>query len=239
MVGICDRWYQHESTKHCRLHVIRRLKTLSKTGHMGKFWHRCLSQKICRVTLTPFFFFTGSHGLREESKHAEEEMESEKEEEDSEEEIESSRTRPEQQAAVGGGEAAESAAPAMTKAQVRELRRVKKLDHSWLAGLLDSWSSLCTKTHTDTELIDSFHQWVNFFYNLIKQSLFPSRRRECWQKSLYRYKTEKSWLRKCRNLGSSRSLEFISASKCSDEGWIEFRSLSNINSIVSESFLWL
>uniref|UniRef100_A0A671V3L1 WD repeat domain 75 n=1 Tax=Sparus aurata TaxID=8175 RepID=A0A671V3L1_SPAAU len=75
---------------------------------------------------------------REESKHAEEEMESEKEEEDSEEEIESSRTRPEQQAAVGGGEAAESAAPAMTKAQVRELRRVKKLDHSWLAGLLDS-----------------------------------------------------------------------------------------------------
>ncbi|XP_036966398.1 WD repeat-containing protein 75 isoform X1 [Acanthopagrus latus] len=75
---------------------------------------------------------------REESKQAEEEMESEKEEEDSEEEMESSRIRPEQQAAVGGGEASEAAAPALTKAQVRELRRVKKLDHSWLAGLLDS-----------------------------------------------------------------------------------------------------
>ena len=82
--------------------------------------------------------YFSSHGLREESKQAEEEMESEKEEEDSEEEMESSRIRPEQQAAVGGGEASEAAAPALTKAQVRELRRVKKLDHSWLAGLLDS-----------------------------------------------------------------------------------------------------
>ncbi|XP_059199436.1 WD repeat-containing protein 75 [Centropristis striata] len=67
---------------------------------------------------------------REEKKRAEEEMESEKEEEDSEEEMESSIPRPEQ--------ATESAAPALTKAQVRELRRVKKLDHSWLAGLLHS-----------------------------------------------------------------------------------------------------
>lgn len=77
-----------------------------------------------------------SHGLREENKHAQEEMDSEKEEEDSEEEMESSTTRPEQ--ASVGGSAAESAAPALTKAQARELRRVKKLDHSWLAGLLDS-----------------------------------------------------------------------------------------------------
>lgn len=64
-------------------------------------------------------------------------MESEKEEEDSEGEMESSTARPETQA-VGGGPAAGSAAPALTKAQAKELRRVKKLDHSWLAGLLES-----------------------------------------------------------------------------------------------------
>ncbi|XP_019132148.1 WD repeat-containing protein 75 isoform X2 [Larimichthys crocea] len=73
---------------------------------------------------------------REENKATEEEMESEKEEEDSEEEMESGTTRPEQ--APLGRHAAESAAPALTKAQVRELRRVKKLDRSWFAGLLDS-----------------------------------------------------------------------------------------------------
>lgn len=60
-------------------------------------------------------------------------MESEKEEEDSEEEMESSRSKPELAAA-----ATESDTPALTKAQARELRRVRKLDHSWLAGLLDS-----------------------------------------------------------------------------------------------------
>uniref|UniRef100_A0AAX7UY56 WD repeat-containing protein 75 second beta-propeller domain-containing protein n=1 Tax=Astatotilapia calliptera TaxID=8154 RepID=A0AAX7UY56_ASTCA len=68
------------------------------------------------------------------SAHAEEEMESEKEEEDSEEEMESSRSKPELAAAA----ATESDTPALTKAQARELRRVRKLDHSWLAGLLDS-----------------------------------------------------------------------------------------------------
>ncbi|XP_076603910.1 WD repeat-containing protein 75 isoform X1 [Chaetodon auriga] len=73
---------------------------------------------------------------REENKHAEEEMESEKEEEDSEEEMESSSTRPAQ--ASASSRAAEPAEPSLTKAQLRELRRVKKLDHSWLAGLLDS-----------------------------------------------------------------------------------------------------
>uniref|UniRef100_A0AAX7VIX1 WD repeat-containing protein 75 second beta-propeller domain-containing protein n=1 Tax=Astatotilapia calliptera TaxID=8154 RepID=A0AAX7VIX1_ASTCA len=71
---------------------------------------------------------------REEKAHAEEEMESEKEEEDSEEEMESSRSKPELAAAA----ATESDTPALTKAQARELRRVRKLDHSWLAGLLDS-----------------------------------------------------------------------------------------------------
>lgn len=82
------------------------------------------------------FAFMCSHGLRDENKHAREEVDSEEEEEDSEEEMESSTTRPEQ--ASVGGPAAESAAPTLTKAQARELRRVKKLDHSWLAGLLDS-----------------------------------------------------------------------------------------------------
>lgn len=74
---------------------------------------------------------------REKNKHAEEEMESEKEEEDSDGEMESSVQGPEQ-ASLGGLATAESAAPALTKAQVRELRRVKKLDHSWLSGLLNS-----------------------------------------------------------------------------------------------------
>ncbi|XP_034549501.1 WD repeat-containing protein 75 isoform X2 [Notolabrus celidotus] len=71
---------------------------------------------------------------REENKQAEEEMESEKEEEDSEEEMESSISKPKESVGVN---AAESAAPPLTKAQLRELRRVKKLDHSWLSGLLD------------------------------------------------------------------------------------------------------
>uniref|UniRef100_A0A4W6BWE2 WD repeat domain 75 n=1 Tax=Lates calcarifer TaxID=8187 RepID=A0A4W6BWE2_LATCA len=74
--------------------------------------------------------------LISESKHAEEEMESEKEEEDSEGEMESSTSRPRE--ASLAGHATETAALALTKAQARELRRVKKLDHSWLSGLLDS-----------------------------------------------------------------------------------------------------
>ncbi|XP_074551703.1 WD repeat-containing protein 75 isoform X2 [Halichoeres trimaculatus] len=73
---------------------------------------------------------------REENKQAEEEMESEKEEEDSEEEMESSILKPTQPESAGA-EAAESAVPALTKAQHRDLRRLKKLDHSWLSGLLD------------------------------------------------------------------------------------------------------
>ncbi|XP_008293300.1 WD repeat-containing protein 75 [Stegastes partitus] len=74
---------------------------------------------------------------REANKNAEEEMESEKEEEDSEEEMEASTSRPGQ--ATVSGQSAECAAPtpALSKAQARELRRVKKLDRSWLAGLLD------------------------------------------------------------------------------------------------------
>uniref|UniRef100_A0A668AAM0 WD repeat domain 75 n=1 Tax=Myripristis murdjan TaxID=586833 RepID=A0A668AAM0_9TELE len=67
-----------------------------------------------------------------EKKSEEEEMESDKEEE-SECEMEASTMGQGQTA-----EAQETAAPALTKAQARELRRVKKLDHSWLSSLLDS-----------------------------------------------------------------------------------------------------
>nr|XP_015832801.2 WD repeat-containing protein 75 [Nothobranchius furzeri] len=73
---------------------------------------------------------------REENKHVDEEMESEKEEEDSDEEVETKISRPEQEAkGVQGGE---STAPTLTKTQVRELRRVRKQDLSWITGLLDS-----------------------------------------------------------------------------------------------------
>lgn len=78
--------------------------------------------------------FPFSHGLREENNQAEEEMDSEKEEEDSEEETESSTRLKEAPSVL----AAASATPALTKAEARELRRVRKLDHSWLTGLLDS-----------------------------------------------------------------------------------------------------
>uniref|UniRef100_A0A7N6AKN3 WD repeat-containing protein 75 second beta-propeller domain-containing protein n=1 Tax=Anabas testudineus TaxID=64144 RepID=A0A7N6AKN3_ANATE len=80
--------------------------------------------------------FVHAHGPRGENQHAEEEMESEKEEEDSDEEMETRTLRPEQ--APVGSQATEPAAAPLTKAQVRELRRVKKLDHSWFSGLLDS-----------------------------------------------------------------------------------------------------
>uniref|UniRef100_A0A7N6BH26 WD repeat-containing protein 75 second beta-propeller domain-containing protein n=1 Tax=Anabas testudineus TaxID=64144 RepID=A0A7N6BH26_ANATE len=71
-----------------------------------------------------------------DSRSVQEEMESEKEEEDSDEEMETRTLRPEQ--APVGSQATEPAAAPLTKAQVRELRRVKKLDHSWFSGLLDS-----------------------------------------------------------------------------------------------------
>lgn len=61
-------------------------------------------------------------------------MDSEKEEEDSEEEMESGITRP-AKVLVGGGPAEQCATPSLTKAEARELRRVKRADYSWLAGL--------------------------------------------------------------------------------------------------------
>ncbi|XP_054643082.1 WD repeat-containing protein 75 [Dunckerocampus dactyliophorus] len=75
-----------------------------------------------------------------EENHAEEEMESEKEEEDSEEEMECSISRPKQ--ASVEGEAAQAAAPTLTRAQAKELRKVKKLDHSWLSSLLDCFENV-------------------------------------------------------------------------------------------------
>lgn len=62
-------------------------------------------------------------------------MDSEKEEEDSMEEMEASTSRPEESLSRP---AAETVDPALKKAQVKELRRVKKCDYSWLAGVLDS-----------------------------------------------------------------------------------------------------
>lgn len=60
-------------------------------------------------------------------------MESEKEEEDSDGEMESRISRPEHMPSGESG----CAPPALTKEEVRELRRLKKLDHSWMKGLLD------------------------------------------------------------------------------------------------------
>ncbi|XP_056145617.1 WD repeat-containing protein 75 isoform X2 [Lampris incognitus] len=70
---------------------------------------------------------------KEASEPEEEEMDSDKEEEDSEVEMQTSTTRQERAAS-----SQESAAQVLTKAQERELRMVKKLDRSWLSGLLDS-----------------------------------------------------------------------------------------------------
>ena len=74
---------------------------------------------------------TLSRGVREENEPREEEMESEKEEEDSEGEMELTAKRQEPVATSLGP-------PALTKAQEKELRKVKKLDHSWLSDILDS-----------------------------------------------------------------------------------------------------
>ncbi|XP_069389160.1 WD repeat-containing protein 75 [Paralichthys olivaceus] len=71
---------------------------------------------------------------REENKHEEEEMESEKE--NSDEEMEPGTSRPE--LVPVEGKVTEATAPPLTKAQVRELRRVKKLDHSWMHNILDT-----------------------------------------------------------------------------------------------------
>lgn len=68
---------------------------------------------------------------REENKPTQEDMESEKKEEDTDEEMET--VRP----ASGDVPVRDSTEPSLTKAQTRQLRRVRKLDYSWLPGLLD------------------------------------------------------------------------------------------------------
>ncbi|XP_061648700.1 WD repeat-containing protein 75 [Phyllopteryx taeniolatus] len=71
-------------------------------------------------------------------KHSNEEMESEKVEEDSsdEEDMDTGIVKP-KGPSVEESEAVEPAAPVMTRAQARELRRVKKLERGWLSGILD------------------------------------------------------------------------------------------------------
>uniref|UniRef100_A0A8C5ANR8 WD repeat domain 75 n=1 Tax=Gadus morhua TaxID=8049 RepID=A0A8C5ANR8_GADMO len=72
--------------------------------------------------------------LRDEEQPTEVEMESEKEEEDSEEEGASVPPRPEHESSDTGAKLG----PVLTKAEHRELRGVKKLDYSWIRGLVTS-----------------------------------------------------------------------------------------------------
>lgn len=73
---------------------------------------------------------------REQTNVTEEEMESEKEEVDSEdEETQCGSVRPDQ--GSGGVCSEEQPNPGLTKAQSKELRRVRKLDYSWLRDLVD------------------------------------------------------------------------------------------------------
>ncbi|XP_055734941.1 WD repeat-containing protein 75-like isoform X3 [Salvelinus fontinalis] len=85
---------------------------------------------LCAMFVRSLLISISSAG--EEKEHEEEEMEREKEEEDSEGEAD---PRLGESAACGPPE--EFGAPALTKAQERELRKVKTFDHSWLSSLLD------------------------------------------------------------------------------------------------------
>ncbi|XP_061698406.1 WD repeat-containing protein 75 [Syngnathoides biaculeatus] len=71
-------------------------------------------------------------------KDSKDEMESDKVEEDSsdEEEMDTGIVKP-KTLSVEENEAAESATPAMTREQARELRRVKKLKRGWMRGILE------------------------------------------------------------------------------------------------------
>ncbi len=65
---------------------------------------------------------------------AEQEMDSEKEEEESEEEMEACDSQ--QELRVQGS--VDEVTQKLSKAQERELKRVRKTDFSWMAGLFDS-----------------------------------------------------------------------------------------------------
>ncbi|XP_051762767.1 WD repeat-containing protein 75 [Ctenopharyngodon idella] len=73
-------------------------------------------------------------GVREERESSEQEMDSEKEEDDSEGEME---TRDSQQELRAQG-SVDEVTPKLSKAQERELKKVRKTDFSWMAGLIDS-----------------------------------------------------------------------------------------------------
>ena len=111
-----------------------------------------------------FFFPFVFPGFSEEDKHVEEEMESDKE--NSDEEMESGSSRPELVSV--DGQNAQAAARPLTKAQIRELRRVKKLDQGWMSNILDTWTWSRTKTgsHTRAVSVQSFHRIHRFFYML-------------------------------------------------------------------------
>ncbi|XP_042162292.1 WD repeat-containing protein 75 isoform X1 [Oncorhynchus tshawytscha] len=76
-----------------------------------------------------------SSSASEEKEPVEEEMESEEEDSEGEAELRDARQDLGGSAAWGPGE--ELGAPALTKAQERELRRVKHFDHSWLSSVLE------------------------------------------------------------------------------------------------------
>ncbi|KAK2904782.1 hypothetical protein Q8A67_006581 [Cirrhinus molitorella] len=73
-------------------------------------------------------------GVREEMESSEQEMDSEKEEEDSEEEMEACDSQQELRAQGSVDEVT----PKLSKAQEKELKRVRKTDFSWMTGLIDS-----------------------------------------------------------------------------------------------------
>lgn len=83
--------------------------------------------QVCRIM---FKFLLACSTSREENKPTEEEMDSEKEEEESEEEVEPHVTGVGQ--ALGEGDEGPTRPPVLTKAETRELRRVRRLEYSWL-----------------------------------------------------------------------------------------------------------
>ncbi|KAF6738738.1 WD repeat-containing protein 75 [Oryzias melastigma] len=89
---------------------------------------------LCSMFVQSLLISVKDPSASEQNKE-EEEMESEKEEEDSDGEMESRISRPEHM--PSGGQESVCAAPTMTKEEARKLRRLKKLDHSWMKGLLD------------------------------------------------------------------------------------------------------
>ncbi|KAM6945905.1 WD repeat-containing protein 75 [Aplochiton taeniatus] len=90
---------------------------------------------LCSMFVHSLLISNSEH--RETKETSEEEMEMESEKEDSEEE-ETEQNASRQDAVTKQGPAEEATAPALTKAQEKELRRVKKMDHSWLSSLIDS-----------------------------------------------------------------------------------------------------